>query len=204
MNIVAIIIMGITIVISIISFSNRELFYKLSFNPHSIEERKEWYRFFTYSVVHGDWMHLIFNMWVFYVFSDNVLDTFQYIFGLKGIYYFVLLYVGGVAFSVVKDYVDHRENPMYNAIGASGAVSAVLFSSIIIFPTDKLIFFPIPIPLPAYIMGILYLVFTVYMARRGKDNIGHTAHFLGAMYGIAFTIIIRPQFVGEFLSKLGF
>lgn len=195
--------MAVTIVISIIAFNNKELFYKLSFNPYSVDERKEWYRFLSYSLVHADFIHLALNMWVMYIFANNTMIAFTYFFGLKGVWYFILLYVGGTAFAVIKDYVDNKTNPLYNGIGASGAVSAIVFSSIIIFPTEKLMIFPLPIPLPAYILGVLYLAYSYFMAQKGKDNIGHQAHFWGALYGVAFTIAIRPAFIVELFSKIG-
>ncbi len=202
MSLIIIFILGITVVISFMAFSNKELFYKLSFNPYSIHERKQWYRYLTYAVIHADWIHLAINMYVLYMFSDQVLNSFLLNFGYKGYLFFILLYVGGVGFSVVKDYTQHKNEPMYNAVGASGAVSAVVFASIIIFPAQKLFIFPIPIPLPAYVMGVLYLGYSAYMAKRGRDNIGHNAHFWGAVFGVVFTLILKPAYFTQFIQSL--
>ncbi|MBI9033686.1 MAG: rhomboid family intramembrane serine protease [Bacteroidales bacterium] len=202
MNLIIVLILGITVLVSFLSFSNRELFYKLSFNPYSIQERKQWYRYFSYAFIHADWFHLAINMYVLYVFADQVLDSFLFFFGPKGYLFFLLLYIGGIVFSVVKDYGQYKNEPMYNAVGASGAVSAIVFASIIILPSQKLFIFPLPIPLPAYIMGVLYLVYSAYMAKRGKDNIGHNAHFWGAVFGVVFTLVLRPSYFSEFIQSL--
>jgi membrane associated rhomboid family serine protease len=128
---------------------------------------------------------------------------FSFQFGIKGYAYFFLLYIGGIAFSTLYDFRKHKENIFYNAVGASGAVSAIVFSSIILFPQGKIYLFFIPVGIPAPIFGILYLVYSAYMAKKGTSIIGHSAHFWGAIYGIAFTIAIKPEFLTLFLNYLG-
>ena len=196
------IIIGITVLISIWAFNRRDIFDKLRFSPYSIYHYKEGWRFFTYALLHADWVHLFINMFVLYSFGDVVIAYLSYFFGIKGVFYFILLYVGGVLFSVLVDFGRHKENAYYTAVGASGAVSAIVFASIIVYPTGSVFLFLIPIPIPSAIFGILYLIYSAYMAKRGRDNIGHNAHFWGAVFGIIFMIVTRPQVALEFVQKI--
>jgi membrane associated rhomboid family serine protease len=191
-----------TVIISIVAFQNRMLFEKLRFDPYGMNIHKDWHRFFSYALLHADWGHLLINLFVFYSFGNNVLYLFEYYFGGKAILYFILLYAGGVFVSVIPSFEKHKNNPYYTAVGASGAVSAVLFSSILMYPTGKIIFLLLPIPIPAFVFGILYLVYSWYMAKRGKDNIGHDVHFWGAIFGFVFTILLKPQLFMIFINQL--
>ncbi|MCD4772283.1 MAG: rhomboid family intramembrane serine protease [Bacteroidales bacterium] len=197
-----IIIIAITAIISFLAFQNRELSDKLRFNAFAIKHEKEGWRFFSYALVHADWTHLFINMFVLFSFGDVVITAFRYYFDLKGFFYFILLYVGGTIFSVLFDFSKNKENPYYNAVGASGAVSAVVFSSILIYPTGSVYLFLIPFPIPSAIFGILYLVYSAYMSKRAKDNIGHSAHFWGAVFGLVFTIILKPALVTAFFDQV--
>ena len=192
----------ITAAVSIPAFSNKELFSRLRFNPYIIRETKQWHRFLTYGLLHADWAHLMINMFVLYSFGEQVEYFMKYYFGLKGNLYFVLLYVGGIFFSVVPAFEKHRNDSWYNAVGASGAVSAVVFSSIIFWPASKIMFLLLPIPIPAVVFGILYLVYSAYMSRKASDNIGHDAHFWGALFGVVFTIVIKPELASIFVKQL--
>lgn len=193
----------ITSVVSFMAFSNIQLFDRLKFNAWYIKHDKEWYRFFSYGLVHADWPHLLINMFVLWSFSSVVIQFFEFDFGNRAYLYFVLLYVGGILFSTLYDFAKFRDNIYYNAVGASGAVSAVVFSSIILYPAGKIAFIFIPIPIPSWIFGILYLVYSAYMGNRAKDNIGHNAHFWGAVYGIVFTFLINSEYSTRFYEQLG-
>ncbi len=197
-----IIIVGITVIVSIIAFSNPELFYKLKFNAYQIKERKEYYRFFTYALLHAGWLHLIINMYVLYSFGNIVEQVLMAHFAFKGVLYYGLLYVGGILFSTLLDFRKQKANPYYSAVGASGAVSAVVFSSILLYPSGSIFIFPIPFPLPSWIFGIVYLIYSVYMGKRGTSNIGHSAHFWGAVFGIVYTIILIPGVVQNFFDAV--
>ena len=188
--------------VSILAFYRRDIFDKLKFNAYAIVNHKQWYRFLSYGLVHADWMHLFINMFVLYSFGDIVLTFFKYHFGLEANLYFILLYIGGLGFSTLYDFGKYKNDPYYNAVGASGAVSAVLFSSIILYPQGKIFLFFIPIGIPAPIFGILYLAYSVYMGKKNIDNIGHSAHFWGAVFGIIFTIAIRFEFLSEFIAQI--
>ncbi len=192
----------ITAAVSIPAFSNKELFSRLRFNPYIIKETRQWYRFFTYGLLHADWAHLMINMFVLYSFGEMVENFMKYYFGLKGNLYYVLLYIGGIFISVVPAFEKHRNDSWYNAVGASGAVSAVVFSSIIFWPSSKIMFLLLPIPIPAVVFGVLYLVYSAYMSRRASDNIGHDAHFWGALFGVLFTIVLKPELALIFVKQL--
>jgi membrane associated rhomboid family serine protease len=196
------IIIGITLVVSVMSFQNAELFAKLKFNPYFIKEHKEWWRFITHAAVHADWMHLIINMYVLYSFGSLVEKTYFSLFAYKGIMYFVLLYLGGILFSTLFDFGKHKSDPYYNAVGASGAVSAVVFSSILIYPSGSIFLFPIPFAIPSWAFGILYVIYSAYMGKKGGDNIGHSAHLWGAIFGVVFTILTIPDIISNFVSLL--
>ena len=142
-------------------------------------------------------------MFVLYSFGYAVLEGYELLFGAKAYLYFLMLYVGGVVFSVLFDFGKHKDDPHYSAVGASGAVSAVVFASILLYPTNSLILFPIPFPIPAVVFGILYLIYSAYMAKRGGDNIGHNAHFWGAIYGLVLTIILKPALFTGFFRQIG-
>ena len=191
-----------TVIVSIMAFGNAELFNKLVFNAYNIKHRKESWRFVSYALVHSGWLHLLVNMWVLYSFGNNVEHTFLYMYGVKGRIYYLLLYAGGILFSTLYDYGKNKDNPYYNAVGASGAVSAVVFASILMYPNSGIYLFPIPFALPAWIFGLLYLAYSVYMAKNGRDNIGHNAHFYGAIFGIVFTVIAVPHVISNFFQQL--
>ncbi|HOI32177.1 MAG: rhomboid family intramembrane serine protease [Bacteroidales bacterium] len=197
------IIIAFTVIISFLAFRNPDLFLRLRFNAWLIKEKKQNWRFFTYALLHAGWLHLLVNMFVFYSFGRFVEQVFQLKFGTgQGILYFVLLYVGGVLFSTLYDFRKQKSNPHYDAVGASGAVAAVLFASILLSPTNSLFIFPIPFTVPAWLFGILYLIYSAYMGKKGSDNIGHNAHFFGAIFGLVFTILINPDFALGFIAQL--
>jgi len=200
-NLNLIIVIG-TVVTSFLAFNNVELFNRLKFNAYLIKERKEFWRFFSYALVHAGWMHLLINMWVLYSFGGIVEEVMTIQFGSLAMMYYGLLYVGGVIFSTLFDFRKHKSDPYYNAVGASGAVSAVVFASILLYPSGSIFIFPIPFALPSWVFGIVYLIYSAYMGKKGADNIGHNAHFWGAVYGIVFTVILNPGVIPNFFSTI--
>lgn len=200
--IVTILIIAVTVIVSILAFSNHDIFRRLAFNAYDIKHFKNSYRFLSYALIHADWIHLLVNMMVLYSFGRNVEVYYGYNFGSKGVLYFILLYIGGAALSTLPSYGKHKDDYSYTAVGASGAVSAVVFASIIFDPWSKLIIFPIPIGIPAILFGFLYLIYSWYMGKKNIDNVGHDAHFWGAVFGFVFTIILKPALFGHLLSIL--
>ena len=157
----------------------------------------------SYALVHGGWGHLFFNMLTLYFFGDVVGQYFSAAFGPgTGTALYVLLYVSAIAVSTIGDLIKYRNDPSYCAVGASGAVSAVLFASILFEPKMGIYIYLIPIPVPGYIFAPLYLFYCWYMNRRKMDNIGHSAHFWGAVYGLLFPLAIRPDIFIHFLNQL--
>jgi len=201
---VTLIIAAITVITSIRAFSDQSVTSQLIFAPNYMARTNQWYRFFSHGLIHGDWMHLIFNMIAFYSFGVLVENVFIDFYPTTGRLIYLSLYVAALPLSSIYDYIRHKDNPSYMALGASGAVSAVVFASILMSPTSSIYLFLIPIPIPAYIFGPLYLLFTVYMARTSTDRIAHDAHFFGALFGILFTTVLIPGIWQYFLSEIGF
>ncbi|MEO6901912.1 MAG: rhomboid family intramembrane serine protease [Bacteroidia bacterium] len=201
---VTFLIIGITILVSLLAMENHTLKNKMMFNAYMINHRKEWYRFFSNGLIHADFMHLAFNMFTFYMFGRGVEQVYsnEQVFGEKGTLFFVLLYVGGLVMSSLYSYEKHKNDQYYNALGASGAVSAVVFAYILLAPTTKLGFLFIPIPIPAYLFGIIFLVIEYYLSKRGQSNIGHDAHIWGAVFGFVFTAILKPSLITQFFYQI--
>ena len=200
---VTIIIILVTALVSILCFSGKLDANALVFNAYRVWHRRQWHRMLSYGVVHAGWGHLIFNMLTLFFFGPVVERYFTEVFGTgTGLLLFAVLYVSAIAVSTVGDLLKYRDDPSYTAVGASGAVSAILFASILFEPKMGIYIFMIPIPGPGYIFAPLYLLYCWYMARRNMDNIGHTAHFWGAVYGLVFPLLCKPGILGHFLSQL--
>ena len=148
--------------------------------------------------------HLVFNMLALFCFGRVVEQYFASVWGTSaGVALYVFLYVSAIVVSSLWDLFKHKDDWNYSAIGASGAVSAILFASILFEPGMGIYIYLIPIPIPGYIFAPLYLIYCWYMARRNADNIGHSAHFWGAVYGIVFPLALKPAILTHFLSQLG-
>lgn len=183
-------------------------------NAYDVVHRGAWYRCFTHAFVHANGIHLGFNMFVLYVFAVQYTPAnvhgfgmnyslepeFISRFGAKGYLYFGCLYLGGILFSTLWPLYRHRDNAYYNALGASGAVSAVMFSYILMNPMMELTVFPLPpsLGIPAYIFGPLLLITEYYLAKRGNTGIAHDAHLSGAVFGILFTIVVDYRILLDF------
>lgn len=188
-----------TVVVSIACFSNGSLFNKLSYSPYRMVHANEWYRIISHGFVHADWVHLFVNMFTFLSFGQYVEKFFSYM-GFSG-GSFILLYFGGMIAASLYDLWKYRDNRYYTSIGASGAVSAVLFTAIFLNPWDKIYLFA-AIPIPGIVFGFVYLWYCQYMAKRGGDNINHNAHFYGAVYGFVFPILLEPGLLHIFIQQL--
>lgn len=199
---ITILIIAITAIVSVIAFSNHELFRRLAFNAYDIKHFKNRYRFISYALIHADWIHLLVNMMVLYSFGRIVEAYYGFYFSTKGILYYLLLYIGGIALSTLPSFGKHKDDYSYTAVGASGAVSAVLFASIIFDPMSKIMIFPIPIGIPAIIFGPLYLFYSWYMGKKNIDNVGHDVHFWGAVFGFVFTILLKPSLLSNLFAIL--
>jgi membrane associated rhomboid family serine protease len=196
---ITVIIIIITCLISFAAFNSQKITNDLIFWPAETANRGQYYRFFTCGLIHADLLHLLFNMFSFYSigqYAELRLFKSPDLFGETGKLFYLLLYVSAIAVSVIPDYFKHRDQYGYRALGASGAVSAVVFAFIILEPGMKLYMFFIPVPVPAYMYGLAFLLLSLYLSRKGTGNIGHLAHFSGAVYGILFTIIAAKLYSG--------
>ena len=201
---VKLIIIIITAGVSILAFNGTPDIDKLKFNAWQVWHGKQWYRMLSYGLVHGGWGHLFFNMLTLYFFGTVVERYFRAAFGdTYGIILYVVLYASAIVVSTIGDLIKYKDDYYYNAVGASGAVSAVLFASILFEPKMGIFIYLIPIPVPGYIFAPLYLLYCWYMAKRNMDNIGHSAHLWGALYGLLFPLVFRPDIFWHFLSQLG-
>jgi len=195
----------ITSAISILAFNNREIFDKLQLNPYSVYHKKQWYRVISHGFLHADWAHLFINMFVLFFFGRSVENEFERL-AINGtikspVFSFVLLYFASMVFATVTSIAKQKDNIWYNSVGASGAVSAILFTHIFFQPLAKLYFYAV-IPIPGIIFGVLYLGYSHYMSRRGNDNINHDAHFIGAVFGFLFPLLLEPKLINVFLEQL--
>lgn len=195
------IILILTSAVSALAFQDRSIINRFIFNPFIIHQRKEWYRFISSGFLHADWLHLLVNMFVLFSFGFVLEDYFQAYFEEKAEVYFLLLYVGGLMTSVLPTFKKQMHNPAYNALGASGAVSAVVFSFILFNPLQQLCIYGI-LCLPGIIFGVGYLFYCYYMGKKGHGNINHDAHLWGALYGFFFTIILKPSLAVSFIQQI--
>ena len=198
MTLILILIITLT---SVIAFSQSGTMAQLQFNAYKIYHRRQLYRVLTHAFVHANWEHLIVNMIVLYSFGTVVEHFFKMYFGTIGSFYYLILFFGSVIFSTLYSLYQEKNNPYYNAVGASGAVSAVLFAAIFFDPWNNIYFFGI-LPIPGIIFGGLYLYYSYYMSTRKADNIGHDAHFLGAIFGFFLPVILKPALLIGFLNLL--
>jgi len=196
-----IILIVITVAVSYAAFKSPKLMSQLQFNPAKVYYKKEYHRLVTHAFVHANWEHLFVNMIVLFSFGTAIEKEFTMQFGNNHIMYYFLLYFGGILVSNIYSLFKYRNNQLYNAVGASGAVSAVLFASIFFDPWNMIYFFGI-LPIPGIVFAVLYLVYSYQMNNKQKDNVAHDAHFLGAVYGFVFPILLNPQLFGTFLDKL--
>lgn len=200
---IAYIIIALNVIISLLAFNNRDIISKTIFNPYQIIHRKEWWRLFSSGFIHADFYHLLANMLVLFFFGPTLVEQFstEYLYGKMGSTIFAIMYISSIAVSSLRTLYKNINNPAYNALGASGAVSSVLFIYILLFPTNLLYLYGI-VPIPAILVGIGYLYYSSKMASKGLDNINHDAHFDGAIYGLAFIILSKPKTVVNFLYQI--
>lgn len=180
----------ITCLVSIPAFSSQKIIDDLIFYPPAISQRNQWYRFVTCGFIHADVMHLAFNMYALYAFGNYIEGAFKQLFGATGGLVYIVLYLTSLFVCLLPTYLEHKDNAYYRSLGASGAVSAIVFTYIFLFPAEGvgLIFLP-GLNIPGFAFGLIYLIVSSVLAKRGNSHINHSAHFWGAVYGIAFTIV---------------
>lgn len=204
--------MSVTIIICIITglvsyraFEDRDLFFKLKHYPYAEARDKSYYRFLSSMFVHGSWAHLLINLFVLYGFGQSVENQFLYEFGdTMGRVNFIILYLLSGVFADIPTFLKHKDNQMFSAVGASGAVSGILLSFVIFNPWAPLTFVFLPfITIPAIIMTVGYLAYSSWASKNDRGGkVDHMAHFYGAVFGFLFTIVLKPEFFGVFISEL--
>ncbi|MDR2123281.1 MAG: rhomboid family intramembrane serine protease [Flavobacteriaceae bacterium] len=175
-NIIVIGIIAITAIFSFKGFNDQIFFDRYKFNVRAILKEKQWDRMLASAFLHGDMVHLFFNMYTFYFFSTFILNF--------GTLFFFITYLGAILGGNFLALLMHRNNPYYSAIGASGGVSGILFAAIILNSQISIGIFPLPFSIPGWIFGIIYLAYSVYGMKSQLGNIGHDAHLGGAVIGI--------------------
>jgi len=198
---VTIVIIVATIGISLYTMGQSSLLYSFMMNPYMITHRGQYYRLVTSGLIHKDHMHLLFNMFSFYFFGTQLEYIFTYIFGGLGEVYFIALYILGIIVSDVPTLLKHRNNHSYNSLGASGAVSAVIFGCILFQPLQDICLYGV-LCFPGFILGSIYLIYSYMSAKKSRDGINHDAHLYGAIFGIVFCIVIYPDSVRIFIEQM--
>lgn len=175
-------------------YGNNSLYSKLILCPYEFFRERNYYTLITSGFIHADTQHLLFNMFSFYFFAFTLES-------IVGSIDFTLIYFGSLVLADVPSLLKHKDDPNYRSLGASGAVSGIVFSTILFAPLSKMIIFPLPIPIPAFIYGVLYLVWCIYAAKKSDDMINHSAHLWGSLAGLGLTIILDPMSIEIFLSN---
>lgn len=191
------ILIALTCAVSFTAMNNPKMIDALILWPPAISRKKEYYRLLTYGLIHADFMHLLFNMVTLYFFGRVTESFYTDVLGPFG---FAIFYVGGLLASILPTYYKHRDDSKYYSLGASGAVSAVLFAFILFAPWSTIYIYVLPVP--AIIYAVLYVAYSIYSERQGGDRVNHSAHLWGAAYGVLVTILLEPRIFPVFLSAL--
>lgn len=192
---VACVIFAITIITSLLAFSNNNLYSRMMLHPYTVSRGKDIHTVITSGLIHRDWMHLFFNMLSYYFFAFNLEPKIGHV-------QFGILYVLSLILSDMPTVIKHKNDHNYFSLGASGAVSAVIFSTILFDPWNTIFILPIPVPIWFWAFGILYLVYCHFASKYSRDQINHDAHFFGAISGLMITIVFNHQVLGEFINKI--
>jgi membrane associated rhomboid family serine protease len=192
----------ITSAISLYTMQKPRVLSDFMMNPYLITKQSQYYRLITSGFIHRDHMHLIFNMFSFYFFGTQLEYIFQEIFGTLGSVHFIILYLLGIIVSDLPTVWKHRNNKHYNSLGASGAVSAVVFACILFLPLRDICIYGI-LCFPGVILGATYLGYSFYSSKKSKDGINHDAHLYGALFGIIYCLVFYPDSLRIFLHQMG-
>lgn len=167
----------------------------LVLNPYSVVHYKKYHQLISSGFIHIELFHLLFNMFTFFFFAFPLEK-------MVGTVNFLIIYFASMILADIPSVIKHKDNPDYNSLGASGAISGVLFSYILFQPFSGIMIFPIPIPIPAVIFGVLYLIYCQVALKKFNDRVNHDAHFWGAIAGVISTIVLIPGIITHFLSQI--
>jgi membrane associated rhomboid family serine protease len=197
MAIATYVLIGITALVSWQAFNNPRLLERLILWPPAIDRHKQYDRLVTHGFIHADMQHLLFNMITLFFFGRAIEPVFVERIGVIG---FIAFYLSAIVMAILPTYFRHQHDSNYRSLGASGAVSAVLFSYILFAPWNLIFVFFLPVP--AIVYAVAYVGYSIWMDRRGSDNVNHSAHLWGAAYGVMFTLLLEPQVWGHFMTRL--
>lgn len=198
-SIVTYALIGVTALVSWQAFGNPRLMERLILWPPAITRNRQYDRLLGHGFIHADGMHLLFNMVTLFFFGRSLEPFFA---GYIGSFGYLAFYLSAIVIAILPTYLRHQRDARYRSLGASGAVSAVLFAFILLSPWTKIYLFLIPIGIPAFIVGGLYLGYSIWMDRRGGGNVNHSAHLWGAVYGMLFTVMMEPRVASTFIGRL--
>jgi membrane associated rhomboid family serine protease len=198
---VTLILIGVTVAASIYAWNNPEIQQKWMFNPFAVHNARQYYRFLSSGFIHTNSMHLLFNMIALFFFGGVIERIYENTFGGIGILLYLITYLAGIVVSNIKTYIKYKDSSYYNSLGASGGVASILFASILYRPTASICLY-FAICIPAFILGAIYLIYSYYSGRRMSDNVNHDAHLFGSLFGIIFTILLRPAVLIEFIERI--
>ncbi len=195
------ILIGLTVLISMVAFSKESVMQNLMMNPYLIKNKQQYYRFITSGFIHGSHIHLLVNMFSFYFFGTAMENVFYYLFGNNGSVYFITLYLMAIIVSDLPTYFKQKNNPGYNSLGASGGVAAIILAFIIFMPLQRICLY-IALCIPGFIFGVLYIAYSYYQGRKSKDHINHDAHLYGSLFGLLFCIVVYPACIPKFFDQI--
>ena len=198
---ITLILVVITVISSIYGWNNQSIQQRWMFNPFVVKNAKQYYRFLSSGFIHSNTAHLLFNMIALFFFGSVIERIYKDLYGNLGVILYLITYLVGIVVANIKTFVKYKDSSYYNSLGASGGVASILFASILYRPTSSIYLF-FAIPIPAFILGAMYLIYTYYSGKRSSDNINHDAHLYGSLFGIAFTILLRPVVVLEFIERV--
>ena len=202
MPILTYILMTIIVLVSVQGFNSPSMIHRMTFSPYNVKHHNQYQRFVSHLLIHADWGHLFFNMFSFYFFGSYMEMVLKMTYGLQlGTIHFLVLFLIGGLFATLGPYARNQDNPNYQSLGASGSVSAVIFAFVLWSPNESLYIMAL-FPIKAYIFGPLYLAIECYAFRKGRSNIAHDAHIGGALFGLAYILLINFDKGKEFFNQI--
>lgn len=202
---ISLILIVITVVVSFVAWQKPHVLDSFTMNPYRIVRRNEYWRFLTSGFIHADFAHLFFNLFSFFFFGYQLEQIFSILFPEIGAILFVLFYLSSIIVADLPTFFKQKSNPYYNSLGASGAVSAVIFAGILFFPVEKIYLFGF-VGIPGFVYAGLFTWYSIAMDKKGGGNINHSAHLYGGLYGWIFITLLYPKvwinFVQQILSAI--
>ncbi|WP_339608547.1 rhomboid family intramembrane serine protease [Roseivirga seohaensis] len=195
------ILMAVIGLVTYFAWERPEWHRRLMLNPYTVVHEKKYYQLITSGFVHNNGIHLLLNLFTLYFFGLAIEQIFYSYFGDLGLVLYILLFITAVIVANIPTTIKHKNNYNYNSLGASGGVSALVMAFILFDPIRDLCLYAI-ICLPGYILGGLFIVYSIIMSKRNTDNINHDAHLFGAIYGVIFTLLLRPSTFAYFIEAI--